>query len=81
MIEMLQYVLAACVGAVPAIILAINNSRLLNFKVEELMRKVEKHNNFMERIAVLERTTDTMWKRQDFLREEIVKLMEENKEE
>lgn len=65
MIEIIQYVLAACVGAVPAVIVAINTSRLTTYKLDELTKKVEKHNNFMERIAILERDVKTLWTKHD----------------
>lgn len=81
-LESLQYVLAACVGAVPAVILAINNSRLIAYKVDELAKKVEKHNNVVERTAILERDMKTIWDKYDDLgrhMDDLGKKVDENK--
>ena len=47
------------------------NNRVLGFKVDELAKKVEKHNNLIERTAVLERDLKTNWTRVDELRAEV----------
>lgn len=56
-------VIIAIIGAVPALITAlvsiVLNNRLLGYKLDELTKRVEKHNNFMERVAVLERDNKT----------------------
>ena len=39
------------------IVVAFNNSKTL-YRVEQLERKMEKHNNFIERVYELERITD-----------------------
>ncbi len=42
-----------------AIVSIIMSNRLISFKVDDLTKKVEKHNNLVERIAVLERDSKT----------------------
>ena len=45
-------------AAVPTIIaVVVNNSKTL-YRIEQLEKKVEKHNNFIERVYELERVTD-----------------------
>ena len=53
-------------------------NKLMNFKIESvnekistLEKKVEKHNNLVERVALLEHDEDTQWKRIDELRDEL----------
>lgn len=41
----------------------------LSTKVDDLRRDVEKHNNLVERMALVESQQKTMWKRQDELRD------------
>lgn len=72
----------AIVGAVPALVTAVVsvalNNRVVNVKLEALQKQFDKldakvtaHNNFMERIAVLERDDKTAFNRIDELREDI----------
>lgn len=43
----------------------------LSTKVDDLRRDVEKHNNLVERMVVVEGQQRAMWQRQDDLRDEI----------
>jgi len=52
-------------GSIAGIITA---NRLTNYRIEELERKVEKHNTVVERVAILERDEQTQWKRLDEMR-------------
>lgn len=47
-----------------------NNSKTL-YRIEQLEKKVEKHNNLVERVALLEHDEATQWRRIDELREDI----------
>ena len=38
-----------------AVVSIVMNNRVLGFKVDELTKKVEKHNNLVERMALAER--------------------------
>lgn len=55
------------------VIVALMNSKLLVYRIEQLEKKVEKHNNLVERVTVLERDEDTQWKRIDELKEQLSK--------
>lgn len=74
LVEFLQILLPACLGAIPAIIIAINTNRLIAYRVDELTKKVEKHNQVVERTYKLESDTVTLFKKQDELREDVKSL-------
>jgi SMC interacting uncharacterized protein involved in chromosome segregation len=46
-------------------------------KVDELAKSVEKHNNVVERMAVMERDQQAMWKRQDDINSRVRELEKE----
>ena len=54
-----------------AIASIIANNRVLGFKVDELRKDVEKHNQLVERVAVLERDNKTAFNRIDENRDDI----------
>ena len=47
------------------------NNRVLGYKVDELRKDVEKHNQLIERVAVLERDNKTAFNRIDETRDDI----------
>ncbi len=53
------------VGAFAGILTA---NRLTNYRLEQLEKKVDKHNSVIERVAVLERDSKTAFRRLDDLR-------------
>lgn len=71
MTELFQIMIPAIFGAIPAIIIAINTNRLIAYRVDELTKKVEKHNQVVERTFKLESDTATLFKKQDELKEDI----------
>ena len=81
-------ILIAIIGAIPALITAVVsvvlNNRVLNVKLDMLQKqfdkleeKVDKHNNFMERIAILERDNKTAFNRIDENRDDIGHLRDQ----
>lgn len=76
MTELFQIMVPAIFGAIPAIIIAINTNRLIAYRVDELARKVEKHNKVVERTFKLEGDTVTLFKKQDELRDDIRRLQD-----
>lgn len=76
MTELFQIIVPALFGAIPAIIIAINTNRLIAYRVDELSRKVEKHNQVVERTFKLEGDTATLFKKQDELRDDIRRLQD-----
>lgn len=45
--------------------------RLTDYKIQELTKHVEKHNQVVERVAVLENDQKAVWKRLDDLKEKL----------
>ena len=68
-------VIGGCSSLLVAIVSVWASSKLVSYKIDELQKKVEKHNNACERIAVMEKTTpdsfSTVWQRYDELKERI----------
>lgn len=61
------------------IITVIANSKLTNYKIDELQKKVEKHNNVIERTALLEQSNKAMWRSIDEIKSEVEKIKEAEK--
>lgn len=57
-----------------AIVSIIMNNRILGYKVDELKKQVEKHNNLIERTAVVERDLKTAFSRIDDIRDDITRI-------
>lgn len=53
------------------VIVAMMNSKLMIYRIEQLEKKVEKHNNLVERVAIIERDEQTQGRRIDELKEEM----------
>lgn len=56
-------------------ILAAN--KLTTYRIEQLEKKVEKHNNVIERVVTLEQSQKAQWKRYDEIKEIIEKIKKE----
>lgn len=46
---------------------------LISYKIDQLTAKVEKHNQVVERVAVIEHDMETVWMRYDDLKKEMKK--------
>lgn len=66
MIVGLLSLLGTLVGSIGGILTA---NRLTNYRIQELERKVEKHNSIAERTVVLERDLKSAWRAIDELKE------------
>ena len=53
-------------GSLSGILIA---NKLTNYRIEQLEKKVEKHNNLIERVVIIERDVKTVWKSIDELKE------------
>lgn len=62
-----------------AVISVVMNNRILGYKVDELKKQVEKHNQVVENVALLQQETSTQWKRIDELRKDVEDLKKEVK--
>lgn len=49
----------------------VTSTKLTVYRIEQLEKKVDKHNSIIERTAVLERNQDTMWEKFDDLKAQI----------
>lgn len=56
---------------VGSIIGVLTANKLTTFRIEQLEKKVEKHNNLVERMALVEASTKSAHHRLDEMREEI----------
>lgn len=53
-----------CVGVPSVIATMMSNNKsqaLMNYRIDELTKKVEKHNNVVERMALQEKETKVIW--------------------
>ena len=50
-----------------------DNQKFVGYQISELTKKVEKHNNVVERMALQERETKALWKRVDELNKQVGK--------
>lgn len=61
--------------AIPSIVTSImtnnSNRRLIEYRIDELQKQVEKHNSIVERTYLLENEQKTMWKRIDEIKREL----------
>lgn len=53
-----------------------SNSKTM-YRIEELEKKVDKHNQVVDRFLILERDEDTQWKRIDELRADMEEIKKE----
>lgn len=63
-----------CVGVPSVIATMMSNNKsnaVMNYRIDELTKKVEKHNNVVERMALQENETKTIWKRIDEIKKEL----------
>lgn len=49
----------------------ITSTKLSNYRIEQLEKKVEKHNSVVERTAIIERDIKSIWHNIDEIKEEI----------
>lgn len=52
------------------------SNRLTAYRLEQLEKKVDKHNNVLERVALMEQNEKTIWRRVDELRSEVHEMKE-----
>lgn len=62
------------VGSVTGVMTA---NKLTTYRIEQLEKKVDKHNTIIERVALLEQDNTTQWKRIDALRADLEQMKRE----
>lgn len=74
-------IIKSLIATIPTLVIALTtvvvNGRLIVYRIDQLEKKVEKHNNIVERIAVLEQKTDASFSRIDELRKDVKDLGKE----
>lgn len=49
----------------------VTSTKLTNYRIEQLEKKVEKHNSVIERTAILERDLKSVWRNIDEIKDDI----------
>lgn len=75
--EIVVAILALCGTVIGSIAGIMTANRLTLYRVEQLEHKMDKHNQVVERVALLEADNTTQWKRIDELRAVLDKIKEE----
>lgn len=75
---MSESILVALIGIIPAVLVAIvsviSNNAIIKVKLDELEKRMDKHNQVIERTYTLERDLATYWSKYDELKERIHRL-------
>ena len=58
-------------AAVSNVIVAMMNSKLMIYRIEQLEEKQDKYNTMQERVALIEHDEQTQWKRIDEIKEQL----------
>jgi len=62
------------IGSIAGIMTA---TRLTTYRIDQLEKKVDKHNDVIERVAILENDDSVQWKRIDELKQDVEALKKE----
>ena len=66
-------IITGSMAIISNIIVAFANSKLTLYRIEQLEAKVEKHNNLVERVTLLEANDKAQWKYIDQFKDEMEK--------
>ena len=58
-------------AAVSNVIVAMMNSKLMIYRIEQLEKKQDKYNTMQERVTLIEHDEQTQWKRIDEIKEQL----------
>ena len=72
--EIIVAIITSASTLIAALVSIIVNNRIIGYKVDELTKKVEKHNNLIERMAIVERDLKTAFNRVDELKADVKEL-------
>lgn len=74
-------IIKSLIATIPTLIIALAtvvvNGKLIVYRIDQLEKKVEKHNSIVERLAVLEQKTNAAFSRIDELRKDVKDLGKE----
>ena len=69
--ELISILVSVCGNALISLMGIFTANKLSNYRIEQLEKKVEKHNNLIERMAVVEQSTKSAHKRIDEMEEKV----------
>lgn len=69
--EMFVAIAAAITTMVSTVISVVMTNKVTIYRIEQLESKVDKHNNVVERVALLEKDNSSQWDRIEELRDDI----------
>lgn len=72
--EIIVAIITSLSTLLAAAVSIIVNNRIIGYKVDELTKKVEKHNNLIERMAIVERDLKTAFNRVDEIKADLKDL-------
>lgn len=58
-------------AAISNVVVAMMNSKLITYRIEQLEKKQDKYNTMQERVALIEHDEQTQWKRIDELKAQL----------
>lgn len=73
---MSENVVIALVSCIPTIVAVIMANNIVTYKIEELQKRVEKHNQIIERTYILERDTKTAFNEIKEIKDDIEKIQD-----
>lgn len=71
MVNIITAILALVGTVIGSIAGIMTANKLTVYRIDELEKKVEKHNSVIERVALMERDNATQWKRIDELKQDL----------
>lgn len=70
-IEAVVIFIGAFATMISTVVSVVMSNRNTIYRIEQLEKKVDKHNDVIERVAILEKENDEQWKRIDDLRDDV----------
>lgn len=67
-------VISSLAPLIVALVGIITNNKLIGYRIDQLEKKVTKHNNIVERTYKLESDMETVWKRYDDMKQDIDRI-------
>ena len=71
MVNIITAILALVGTVIGSLAGIMTANKLTVYRIDELEKKVEKHNSVIERVALMERDNATQWKRIDELKQDL----------
>ena len=73
----LTIVIPLCGTVIGSVAGIMTSTRMTTYRIDQLEKKVDKHNDVIERVAIIENDEDAQWKRIDELRADVEALKKE----